>query len=405
MKEKEKHISKAFMIIIMFGIISLFGDMVYETARSSNSQYFSLIGISAAKVGLIFGIGEFLGYFLRLISGFFSDKSGKHWIFMFIGYGMLISVPLIGFTEKWDILIVLLLMERIGKALRNPPKDTILSEVAEKEVGVGLAFGISEALDQIGAFLGPLIFTAVFYITCKNGAVQYQTGYKMLFVPYILLMTVLSLAYKRVKKSNILPEIKKEYKSEKLQKIFFVYMAFAFFCALGFVNFSIIGYHLKNHSLMSDGNITLLYSIAMAVDAVAALAIGKIYDNVKSKSEQKSGGLIVLIILPILTVIIPILTLSQSKYLIVGGMAVFGVVMGIHETIMKSAIADVTPFKKRGRGYGIFNTGYGLALMLGSAIFGYFYDINKINIIIAFTAISEIIAIILYYKIYKMGNK
>jgi MFS family permease len=121
-----------------------------------------LLSISAAKVGLVFGIGEFLGYFLRLIAGVLSDKSGKYWAFMFIGYGMLLAVPLMGLTVKWGILIALILLERVGKALRNPTKDTILSAVSENQASVGFAFGLQEALDRIGAFLCPLIFTVVF---------------------------------------------------------------------------------------------------------------------------------------------------------------------------------------------------------------------------------------------------
>ncbi len=151
---RRNRFSPAVTVIIIFGIISLLGDMVYETARSANSQYFNILGVSAATVGLVFGIGEFLGYFLRLIAGVLSDRTGKHWIFMFIGYGMLLAVPLIGFTRNWNILVVLILMERIGKSLRNPAKDTILSSVAENQVGVGFAFGLQEALDQVGAFLG-----------------------------------------------------------------------------------------------------------------------------------------------------------------------------------------------------------------------------------------------------------
>lgn len=173
--------SPAVSVIIVFGFISMLGDVVYESARSANSQYLNLLGISAAKVGLVFGIGEFLGYVLRLLAGILSDRSGRHWPFMFVGYGMLLSVPLMGLTMKWDFLIILMLMERVGKALRNPAKDTVLSGVAENQVGIGFAFGLQEALDQLGAFLGPLVFTAIFYFSGKNGIREYQAGYHMVW--------------------------------------------------------------------------------------------------------------------------------------------------------------------------------------------------------------------------------
>ena len=398
-KEIKKKFSPAVTVIIIFGVISLLGDVVYESARSVNSQYLDLLGVSAAKVGLVFGIGEFLGYFLRLFAGVLSDKSGRYWIFMFVGYGMLLVVPLMGFTMNWNILVVLILMERIGKALRNPAKDTVLSQVAENQVGVGFAFGLQEALDQIGAFAGPLIFTAVFYFTGKNGIAQYQAGYKWLFVAFILLMLFLSYAYHRVKRDELIPAVtKREFQVERLKPIFWIYTAFTFFCTLGFVNFSTVGYHLKNKDLMPDEDITLLYSIAMIVDAATALLVGKAYDRIKTKTGKKTGGLLVLTAIPFITLLLPFLTLSNSIPLIIAGMVVFGIVMGTHETIMRSAIADITPFNKRGTSYGVFNTAYGLALFGGSALMGWLYDMNQTGMIMAFTSLVEVIAILLYFK-------
>lgn len=404
MKDRsENHFTPAVTVIIIFGVISLLGDVVYESARGANSQYLNLLSISAAQIGIVFGIGEFLGYSLRLVAGLLSDKIGRHWLFMFLGYGMLLVVPMMGLTMNWNILFILILMERIGKALRNPAKDTILSEVAESQVGVGFAFGLQEALDQIGAFIGPLIFTAVFYFTGKSNIVQYQFGYKVLFIPYVMLMLFLTFAYRSIKSNKLITDVvKKDYQSENLKPIFWYYTMFTFFCTLGFVNFSIIGYHLKAKSLMTDGNITLVYSVAMIVDAVAALLVGKYYDRIKNKTRKKTGGILVLMGIPLITLLLPILTLSNSIALIVIGILIFGIVMGTHETIMRSAIADITPFRKRGTSYGVFNTSYGLALLGGSAMMGMLYDMNKTGIIIVFTVVAELIATIFYFKMNKL---
>lgn len=402
-----KLISTAVTVIIIFGIISMFGDIIYESARSANSQYLNLLGFSAATVGLVFGVGELLGYALRLLAGILSDKSGKHWVFMFVGYGMLVSVPLIGFTMDWNILVILILMERIGKALRNPAKDTVLSGVAENQVGIGFSFGLQEALDQLGAFLGPLFFTAIFYFMGKSGIAEYQLGYKMQIVPFILLMLFLYFACKKIKSMNLLSNVEnksKNFKNEKLEPVFWHYTLFTFFCTAGFVNFSIIGYHLKANGLMSDGNITLLYSFAMLVDAVTAIIIGKAYDHLKYKSKKKTGGILVLALIPLITIPLPLLALSNSTTLIVLGMMLFGIIMGTHETIMRSAIADITPYHKRGTGYGIFNTAYGLALFAGSVFAGLLYDMNLTILIIAFTVVMEIIASALYFRMNKAAT-
>jgi MFS family permease len=402
-KNGEKRFTPAITVIILFGVISLLGDLVYESARGANSQYFNLLSISAAQVGLVFGIGEFLGYFLRLLAGVLSDRSGRYWIFIFMGYGMLLVVPFMGFTMNWNILVVLILMERIGKSLRNPAKDTILSGVTENQVGTGFAFGLQEALDQVGALAGPLIFTLVFFLTGKNGIAEYQLGYRLLFIPFVLLMLFVLYAYRKIRQNNLTPSIsQREFRSERLQPIFWIYTAFTFFCTLGFVNFSVIGYHLKANHLMSDGNITLLYSGAMAVDALAALGIGRAYDWLKKKTGIKTGGLAVLMAIPFLPLLLPFLTIGNSIALIVIGMMIFGIVMGTHEAIMRSAIADITPFYKRGTSYGIFNTGYGLALLVGSALMGWLYDLNQRGIIIAFTSVAEAIAVFLYFKMIRM---
>lgn len=399
---KSGRFSPAARVILIFGLISMLGDMVYETARSANSQYLNLLDISAAQVGLVFGIGEFLGYCLRLLSGVLSDRSGKHWTFMFIGYGMLFAVPLMGFTHNWSLLVILILMERIGKAIRNPAKDTILSSVANDQLGIGMAFGIQEALDQVGAFAGPLIFTAVFALSGKQGVGEYQLGYRLLIIPFVLLMLFLVFAERRIERDNLIPEMKvKDYHQEKLPKIFWLYTLFTFFCTLGFTNFSTLGYHLKAQELLSDSQITLLYSIAMAIDAVAALAVGKGYDALKKKTGQKTGGILVLALIPFLTLALPILGLTQSIPLIVLGMLLFGVIMGTHETIMRSAIADITPYYKRGTGYGVFNTTYGLALFCGAALMGWLYNAERIDLIIYLSLAAEIIAVAFFIAIRK----
>lgn len=401
--KNESKFSPAVTAIILFGVISLLGDAVYEGARSANSQYFNLLSVSATQVGLFFGIGEFIGYALRLAAGIFSDKTGRYWLFIFLGYGMLVVVPLMGFTMNWNILIILIMMERIGKALRSPSKDTIISAVAQNQVGVGFAFGLQEALDQIGALVGPLIFTIVFFITGRNELTQYQLGYKALIIPFVLLMIFLIFAYKKIEKENLIKEVHvKEYKEEQLKPTFWIYTAFTFFATLGFLNFSVIGYHLKAEGIFSDGNITLLYALAMGIDAITALLFGKIYDNMKSKTGIKTSGLLTLLVIPFLSVVLPIFTLSNSKALVIIGMIVFGIIMGVHETIMRSAIADIVPFYKRGTGYGVFNTAYGLALLGGSSLMGFLYDKDMIVTIITVAILFEIIALILYYKMNKM---
>ncbi|MCX8125154.1 MAG: MFS transporter [Spirochaetes bacterium] len=377
---------RAYQFIILFGIISLLGDIIYEGARSVNAQYLKELGASALWVGIIAGLGEFIGYAIRLVSGYVSDRTRAYWLFTFVGYGLLVSVPLLALTGLWQVAALLMVAERLGKALRSPSKDTILSQVTT-QVGRGLGFGLHEAMDQIGAIAGPLIFTAIFAYV-----VDYNLGYTILWIPFVLLMAVLIVARYLVPHPEKFETAKPaDTQPDTLTKTFWLYTAFSGFAIIGFANFPVIAYHLKSQNIMADMSIPLLYAIAMGVDAVFAIVIGKLYD---------SKGLRVLMIIPLASAIVPVLAFSFNWIAVTIGTVLWGLVMAIHETIMRAAIADLTSLKKRGTGYGIFNTAYGLCMFIGASVMGWLYEIN-IQYIIIFSVATELIAVILFMYIIK----
>ncbi|MFA4988660.1 MAG: MFS transporter, partial [Candidatus Omnitrophota bacterium] len=375
----------AFQLIFLFGLVSLFGDMVYEGARSVNGPYLKILGANAAAVGVAAGIAEFLGYAIRLFSGYFADRTKAYWFFTFLGYGLLVSVPLLALAGIWQVAVVFIIVERMGKAMRSPAKDTILSQ-ATKQVGTGFGFAIAEVLDQIGAIAGPLVFSLLFLaIGSGSGALRdYQHGYSLLWIPLFLVIVCVFLAYRRLPDPESL-EASSERKglaTGKLSRVFWIYTFFTFVTTLGFANFALVGYHLKARHILSDAQIPLFYALAMGVDAVAALIIGKAYDIFKIRHNNEKAGLVTLLVIPVFSLVIPVLVFSSGLITVLCGVVVWGVVMGAHETIMKSAIADLTPLKKRGTGYGIFNTAYGLAIFAGSAVCGLLYEHSILSVII-----------------------
>jgi len=388
----------AMILIILFGIISLLGDIIYEGARSVNGPYLHILGANALIVGFVVGIAEFLGYIIRLVSGYFSDKTKAHWFFTIFGYGLLISVPILSFSNIWQVAAIFIILERIGKGLRSPARDTIVS-YATKQVGTGLGFGISEFLDQIGAALGPLIFTFLFF-SIKNvhkTANDYQQGYFLLWAPFIVLMIVLFISYLKVKNPELL-EKKQEDQPSEIPKTFWIYCVFSFFTTIGFINFAIVGYHLKSNELFSDAKIPLLYTFAMIVDAIFGIIVGRIYDKIKLKFKNENSGLLVLIFIPVITALILPFVFSKNFLAIATGMFLWGIVMGSHETIMKSAIADLTSIKKRGTAYGIFNTIYGLALFFGTALSGFLYEIS-ISVMIFTLMCLQVFAVMVFLRL------
>jgi MFS family permease len=397
---------KALQLILLFGLISLLGDIIYEGARGVNGPYLETLGASAAIVGLVAGIGELLGYFIRLASGYFSDKTRAHWFFTIFGYSFLMVIPMLALTGIWQFAAIFMVLERIGKGIRSPAKDTILSS-ATKQVGTGFGFAIVEFLDQIGATVGPLIFTFFFMSIGPGGKTigDYQHGYSLMWFPFVVLMMVLFTAFFKVKNPEELEhDAVKKPQPERITRTFWLYCIFTMITTLGFLNFAIVGYHLKANNIATDSQIPLLYALAMAVDAIIGLIIGKWYDRLKIKFDNEHAGLLLLVILPLLTALIPIFTLSFHIGFIVAGAVLWGIVMGTHETIMKAGIADITPLRKRGTGYGIFNMLYGIAIFLGSAAAGFLYD-SSINLLILLMIVIEILALPVFFFMRKSISK
>ena len=148
--------------VVGFGVVSLAADMVYEGARSVTGPLLASLGASAVLVGLISGAGEAMALLLRLVSGSWADRSGRYWTLTFAGYALTaICVPALAITPflagaGLAVACVLILGERLGKAVRSPAKTALLAHAAAA-VGLGRGFGVHKALDQLGAVAGPLL--------------------------------------------------------------------------------------------------------------------------------------------------------------------------------------------------------------------------------------------------------
>jgi MFS family permease len=386
---KANHISRrrAMNFILILGVVSLFGDITYEGARSIIGPYLSILGASAAIVGFVSGLGEFIGYAVRLASGYIADRTKKYWMITWIGYLVnLLAVPLLAVAGRWEIAALLIILERLGKGIRNPSRDTMLS-YATKEVGRGWGFGVHEAMDQIGAILGPMVVSLVLFL--KLG---YREGFAVLAIPAFLSLAALFVARINFPRPQELEAEKEDFNQlPKLSNVFWLYNAFIFFSVLGFAAFSLISFHMKKFNIVPDAQIPVFFAIAMAVDAFFALLAGKLYDRI---------GLKFLLIAPLLTIPIPLLSFSYSYWGILLGMILWGAGMGIQESIMRAAIADITMISKRGIGYGVFNTSYGLALLMGSSLMGILYDIS-LTFIVLFTIVSELVSLPFFFLILK----
>lgn len=379
---------RALIFLYLFGVISLLGDIVYEGARSISGQYLGTLGASAVVVGVVAGAGEFLGYLARLLSGIISDRINSYWLFVFLGYGFLVAVPLLSITDSWLVASMLFILERVGKGIRSPAKDALLSEPARK-VGTGYGFGLLELIDQIGALIGPLLLFVIFLRV--NGTLSkedYQLSLSFFWIPFILLMLTLTFTYLRFRHESVKNTGSTTELSTGAGKNFWLYCVFVFFTTAGFVNFSLIGYHLKVSNTMSESYIVTLYAFAMAVDGLMAVPAGKVYDRVKLR---------MLYGVPVLTFIAAVLSFTAEIIYVVTGLVLWGVVMAVHETVFKAYIVDTVKFN-RASAFAVFNTVYGLGMFAGSVAAGFVYQ-NSPKMLAVYLLVVQLLAIFSLVKI------
>jgi MFS family permease len=372
--------------IVGFGIVSALADVVYEGARSIIGPYLGSLGATAAVVGLITGAGEAAALVLRLFTGRLSDRTGRPWPQTIAGYALTaVCVPLIALTGNLAVAGLLYNGERVGKAVRTPARDTMLAH-ASAEIGRGYAFGLHEALDQIGAMTGPLLIAA----TLAIGG-NYHLAFGLLAIPGGL--ALLALARLRRAAPNPIAwepatqvsENKKLRLEAGLPKQFWQYAAFSAATMLGFSTWAVLAYHLTTRHLIAPAVVPVLYALAMAAASAAAVGFGRIYDRI---------GLRGLVVLPPLAIVVPFLSFSSTTALFVAGAVVWGAGMGVHDSTMRAAVADFVPAHRRGAGYGTFTAIYGAAWLAGAALIGLLYE-HSVTSVVSFIAVVQAVALLL----------
>jgi MFS family permease len=363
----------AYFGILLLGIVSLMGDVVYEGSRGIVPSYLEFLGATALIVGLVGGLGDFLGYAMRLVSGFLADTTRAYWLFIFLGYGLIISIPLLGLPLGLEIAVILVLLERFGKAFRSPSRDTVLS-IISKDVGAGKAFGIHELLDQIGAIGGPLLVAVLMFYTNNN----YQYTFSFLFLPFLVLLVVLAYTYKKISFKTIVFETRKtEGKKEKLAKPFYTYTFAVLLNSAGLITYTLILY--KASTILQPTQqwiVPLIYLLIQGVDAPMALIAGYAYDKF---------GIGVLVMPFLLSLFPPLLTMVGAELsTLIAAAIVFGLVLGTQESIYRAAVSELTPISSRGTAYGMFNTAYGVGFLISGAVYGLLMELKPPFILVIF---------------------
>ncbi len=389
----------AWRVVLMFGFVSLAADMVYEGARSLYGPLLAALGASAVVVGAVTGAGEAMALVLRLVFGPLADRTGRYWTLTIAGYGLtVVSVPLLAVTPfvgaaGLALAVMLILAERSGKAIRSPSKSALLAHVAGA-VGRGRGFGVHKAMDQTGAFAGPLLVAAV--VAVAGGI---WAGLAVLAVPGVLAMVLLVWIRSRVPDPAVYdgshaedadpPAERRGWFADALGAglpgEFFVYAAAASLMTGGLVTFGIISYHLTVAGLVPVATVPLIYAGAMLAEAVAAIVVGWLYDRVSTK---------VLYAVPVLVALVPGLALQGSLGLVLVGVAVWGLAFGLQDSTIKALVADLVEAPRRATAYGVFAAIQGVAAIGGGVLAGWLYETSLAALVVVIAG-TQLVALAL----------
>ncbi len=356
----------AIRFIVLIGVVSLFGDMTYEGARSITGPYLATLGASATIVGVVAGFGELVGYAIRLLSGYIGDRTGRYWTVTIVGYILnLFAVPLLALAGSWQIAVVLIVAERMGRALRAPTRDAMLSHAATR-TGAGWAFGLHEAMDTTGAIIGPLAISAALYF-----GQGYTTSFAMLVVPAILSIIVLLVARSQFPTPRDLEVAEPIRQPSALPTKFWTFSVAAAFIGAGYADFSLLAYHFGKAAIVAPPWIPILYAVAMVAAAGAALWLGRRFDRT---------GILVLVPVTVISALSAPLAFLGGPALVTLGVIFWGIGMGAQETVMRAVIGSMAPADRRGTAFGLFHAIFGVAWFVGSTLLGVIYDHSVIGV-------------------------
>lgn len=358
-------------VVLIIGVISMFGDFVYEGGRAVLPDFMRQLGMSAFLIGALLGLAELAGWAARPLGGLIADKTGKFSVLVKIGYVGLIVIPLMAFAGSWYVLAPLIFAERMLKGLRTPARDAMLARL-RSDVGLGMAFGIHEFLDQFGATLGPLLAMSVMAL---SGETRYV--FITLLAPYALLLIILT----RIPRYTESPQTLSRTRPSRQAALFSLAVGLN---AAGLLPIPIILYLVSQAAGTGSWLVPAAYTVAMVVDAAAALALGRAFD--------KAGPI----------VLAATMALSATPCLLVGGQVgllmlaagIVGVVISAQESVYRAMVAQLAESGGLGGSYAL----YGLALGGGSAAAGLAYGLMVdlglgIPLLLAYSAAMQTLAI------------
>ncbi|HYX20979.1 MAG TPA: MFS transporter [Thermoanaerobaculia bacterium] len=369
--------SPAFTFVFTLGVVNLFADVTYEGGGSLNGQFLAALGATAAATSFVAGLGEFLGYAVRAVSGHVADRTGRYWALTFLGYVVnLLAVPALAVAGSWPAAAVLMLAERVGRGIRKPTVEAMLSYTTGT-LGRGWVYALNTALDETGATVGPLLMALVLW---RGGTPR--VAFAWLAIPAFLAIVSLAVARRRYP----LPARLEEGPTATVSGFGTPFRLFAVGAALfaaGLLSFELIGFHFASTGAVSPGAIPVLLALATAGGVAANLVLGRLYDRfgvrVVFGAVAAAAGAAPLIFL-------------GGRAALVAGMMLWGVGYAVQDTLFKAIVAGLLPKGKRGLAFGLFYAGYGVGWLVGGIVAGLLYE-RSIGLMVGFSVAAELSSI------------
>jgi MFS family permease len=378
---------QAVAFIVLIGCVSLFADMTYEGGRSIAGPFLGTLGASAVVVSVVAGLGEFLGYGVRYLSGRAADRRGRYWAIMAAGYLInLLSVPLLALAGSWPVAMLLLIAERVGRAIRTPIRSAMLSHAAS-QTGAGWGFGLHTALDQTGGMAGPLLVAGL--LALSEG---YRRSFAALLLPALASLLILAAArllYPDPRQLEFGIARPEPMAWSALDPVFRIYTLAAALMAAGFADFALIAFHLVRASGTPPAWIPLLYALAMASEGVAALALGWLLDRL--------GMIVVPIAIGLAALAVPFVFLGGMALVAIGA-GLWGIGTAVQDTLFQALLSRHVPSDRRATAYGLFDALRGTAWLAGSLLLGIVYGASltalvAISLVLQFGAIPVLLTL------------
>jgi len=374
------------MPVIYFGMVSFFTDISTEMMRPIIPLFVvEVLGGSRFILGFISGLAEAVSYGLRFIAGVLAGVTRRYWALTGLGYFLsTISKPLTGLAPTWHWAAVTISTDRVGKAIRTPARDTLLSSLGRKEV-LGKIFGIHRFLDQMGAVLGPLITTFLLLFFVLN----YRTIIYLTVIPGLLSVFILWLAYRKFSAEIEVVEAKASLERfmdviKELSPILILIIVYG----LGFLHINFLIDRARAGFLVTSYIAVFLYCVTQLFHAFSGLYFGKLLDKL---------GLIILYV-PVLSLILASLFSLYIAFpaCILLSFILYGVHEGVYEVSWRALIGKIVGSEMRSVAYGLYHMVFGFSILLGSLIVGYLYEhVSYSYAIIYVISLQLVVAVVL----------